>query len=183
MAIDLPGAEMIAFFDVLEAGIVTIAAEAEREITDDVLLQAEGLLEAVTVLSDHIPNGDGQILVSAIANIYIWLEDSKILHQPRKGRPQIEISEHQLEALLSFHFSSATIAEMLQVSVSTIRRRILQYGLEQMTEYADLTDNELDEITAEFVHNSPNGGQKSYEGYLRGMGIHVRRSCIIEALS
>ena len=28
MAIDLPGAEMIAFFDVLEAGIVTIAAEA-----------------------------------------------------------------------------------------------------------------------------------------------------------
>ena len=182
MAIDVPGAEMIAFFDVLEAGIVTIAAEAEREITDDVLLQAEGLLEAVTVLSDHIPNGDGQILVSAIANIYLWLEDSKILHQPRKGRPQIEISEHQLEALLSFHFSSATIAGMLQVSVSTVRRRILQYGLEQMTEYTDLTDNELDEITAEFVHNSPNGGQKSYEGYLRGMGIHVRRSCIRSTL-
>ena len=53
MAINLPGSEMIAFFDVLEAGIVTIAAEAEREITDDVLLQAEGLLEAVTYLSDH----------------------------------------------------------------------------------------------------------------------------------
>ena len=69
MAINLPGAEMIAFFDVLEAGIVTVAAEAEREITDDVLLQAEGLLEAVTYLSDHILNGDGQILVSAIANI------------------------------------------------------------------------------------------------------------------
>ena len=34
---------MIAFFDVLETGIETIAAEAEREITDDVLLQAEGL--------------------------------------------------------------------------------------------------------------------------------------------
>ena len=70
---------------------------------------------------------------------------------------------------------------MLQVSLSTVRRRILQYGLEQMTEYTDLTDNELDEITAEFVHNSPNGGQKSYEGYLR-MGIHVRRSCIRSTL-
>ena len=65
---------------------------------------------------------------------------------------------------------------MLQVSVSTVRRRILQYDLEQMTEYTDLTDTELDEINAEFVHNCPKGGQNSYEGYLRGMGGYTRQT-------
>ena len=63
---------------------------------------------------------------------------------------------------------------MLQVPVSTVRRRIVQFGLEEM-KVSGLTDSELDGITYDFVHIYPNGGQKS--GFLRGRGIHVQRCC------
>ena len=59
--------------------------------------------------------------------------------------------------------------------MSTVRRRIVQFGLEEM-KVSGLTDSELDGITQyDFVHIYPNGGQKS--GFLRGRGIHVQRCC------
>jgi transcriptional regulator GlxA family with amidase domain len=48
----------------------------------------------------------------------------------RRGRPAIEIAEDQLAMLIEHRFSLADIARMMNVSARTIRRRVLQYGLE-----------------------------------------------------
>ena len=84
--------------------------------------------------------------------------------------------------LLCFQFPLADIAQLLQVSVSTIQRRIRQYGLEEENAYSVLSNIELDTITSGFVHENPNGGQKSFEGYLRGKGIKIQRFRIRESL-
>ena len=59
---------------------------------------------------------------------------------------------------------------MLHVSSSTVKRRIVQYGLESMTDYSDITDLQLDMITNQFIINHLCSGEKSFEGYLRQMG-------------
>ena len=55
--------------------------------------------------------------------------------------------------LLEHRFSIADTARMMGVSARTIRRRVLQYGLESFTAYSMLTDHQLDKVTAQFVHN------------------------------
>ena len=121
----------------------------------------------------------------SIADIYTSLENKKILQDHRqcgRGRPCVYVSEEQLSLLLSFQFSVADIASMLRVSSSTVKRRIVQYGLESMTDYSDITDLQLDLIANQFIINHPCSGEKSFEGYLRQMGLRVQRQRIRNSL-
>lgn len=63
---------------------------------------------------------------------------------------------------------------MLQVSTSTVKRRIVQYGLEEIADYSVITDEQLDLIASQFVLNHPCCGEKRFEGYLRHMGLRVQ---------
>ena len=63
-----------------------------------------------------------------------------------------------------------------------MRRRIVEFGLEEMRQYSTLSDSQLDEITSEFVHNNPNSGQISYDGFLRGRGLHIQSNRIRSSL-
>ena len=61
------------------------------------------------------------------------------------GRRRYDISKDQLEHLRSLFFSWKKIADMLQVSVSTIQRRCKEFGLDDKYEsYSDIKDDELD---------------------------------------
>ena len=169
--------EMEDFLSQAEASINRIDIEFNNGSTsrEDLLLEAETLLQDVIFVSELLSPSDGQILLTAVSDVYLWLDDSSREHSSSaRGRPLIDISESQLALLLSFHFSASKIASMLQISVSTVRRRIVQFRLEQMKEFSGLTDSELDSITHDFVHIYPNCGQKSYEGFLRGRGIHIQ---------
>ena len=177
--------EMEDFLSQAEASINRIDIEFNNGSTsrEDLLLEAETLLQDVTFVSELLSPSDGQILLTAVSDVYLWLDDSSREHSSSaRGRPLIDISESQLALLLSFHFSASKIASMLQISVSTVRRRIVQFGLEHMKEFSGLTDSELDSITHDFVHIYPNCGQKSNEGFLRGRGIHIQRYCIRSTL-
>ena len=99
-----------------------------------------------------------------------------------KGRPMLYISEEHLSMLLSFNFSPKAIANMLLVSEKTVRRRIEEFGLQDMRDYSALTDTELDTITIEFVDSHPSSGQITYDGYLRGRGIRVQRQRLHSSL-
>ena len=94
----------------------------------------------------------------------------------QKGRPAITIPETQLALLLEHHFTLADIARMLQVSPRTVRRRIIQYGLEEEASYSELTDSQLDEITRNFVHEHPYSGLRSYGGFLRSAGLRIQQT-------
>lgn len=175
--------EIVQILDEFEAAIGRISTRVESgDDLNDLVLESETLLQDVTFLSDLFPRQDGEVFLRAVADMYLWLENKKIIDQGR-GRPRIEIPCEQLELLLSFQFTPVRIADMLQVSVKTVRRRIEEYGLQEEYQYTPLTDIELDAMTTEFVHNCPRGGQISYDGYLRARGIHVQRNRIRSSLT
>ncbi len=86
----------------------------------------------------------------------------------------MDVSDTQLEHRLSFSFRVRDIAHVLHVSESTIKRRIIQFGFEDKLQRTEISESNLDIITADFVHHFPNGGQNSYDGYLRGKGIRIQ---------
>ena len=175
---------MVQFLDDVELSIRRLSTEAESGVSciEDLLLEAETLLQDVSFLSDLFPAEDGDRFLRAVADIYLWLESKKMVNRQIRGRPLIDIPEEQLALLLSFNFSPGRIADMLRCSAKTVRRRIVEFGLEEMRQYSTLSDSQLDEITAEFVHNNPNSGQISYDGFLRGRGLHIQRNRIRSSL-
>ena len=60
------------------------------------------------------------------------------------GRPAFFIPRDVLQHLLEVHFSVPTIARLLGVSVSTIRRRMTDYHLTVRDTYANIGNEELD---------------------------------------
>lgn len=177
--------DVLLLLDEMEESIRRIvSSETERGVDyGEFLLEVEILLQDVLIVSDLLPMEDGETLLMVVVEIYNWIECQSRRTIVRRGRPQIQIDENQLSLLLSFHFSCVDIANMLKVSPKTIRRRIVQYGLEESASYSSISDTELHAITAEFVHTHPNGGQRTFEGYLRGRGLNVQRRRIREALA
>ena len=86
-----------------------------------------------------------------------------------RGRPLISIPEDQLSALLEYNCTVTDIARMLRVSPRTVRRRIIQYGLENETTFTPVSDSQLDEISTEFVRCFPD----SFQELLRSAGLRV----------
>ena len=154
-AIPTPFFSFPMFFLLVLSGL----AEDETVCKDDLLLDCEVLLQAVIVVSDSLPEQDGDQLVTAIADVYNWLDMKRIDRHCHRGRPRIDIPECQLSLLLSFQFTCVDISRMLQVSPSTVRRRICQFGLEDAAAFTEMSESDLDTITREFVHNNPCGGQ------------------------
>ena len=124
---------------------------------DMLLRQCEDILEVVVYAQDLFPDDSGDAVVKAVSDVYKYLETRK--YAPKRGRP----SATQLEQLLSFHFRISDIANILQVSESTVKRRISQFGLES-TLQTEISDSDLDVLTAVFAHHFPNRRQNSYDG-------------------
>ena len=141
-----------------------------------VLLSTEWLLRDVLLIEELLPP-HGEELASAISDVLAELQeevDQRRIRR-RRGHPSIDIPEDHLVMLLENHFSVADIARMMTVSPRTIRRRVLQYGLENSTAYSDLSDCDLDEITVQYVHTNPHSGRVSYQGFLRSVGLRIQQ--------
>ena len=147
------------------------------------LHQCEDILEVVVYASDLFPAGCGDAIVDAVTEVYKYIEVNCLRDSHRRGRPCVNVSETQLEHLLSFDFRVRDIAHVLHVSESTVKRRIIQFGFENKLQRTDISESDLDIITADFVHHFPNSGQNTYDGYLRGKGIRIQRYRVRESLS
>ena len=102
------------------------------------------------------------------------------------GRPALNITKEQIEYLRCLHFSWEKIAQLLHISVSTLqrRRRSLEIS-DDLEQYSDISDHELDEIYKEItaadtnVSNggflTPNIGRRRFIGALRSRGLRVQR--------
>ena len=101
----------------------------------------------------------------------------------RRGRKRYEISKDQLEHLRSLFFSWEKISRIFRVSISTIRRRRVEFCLnEHFESYTNVTDDELDNIYHSIVTNTtssgpltPNLGRRRFIGALRSRGLRVQR--------
>lgn len=100
--------EMVHFLDQIEDCIDRFSREADNITNlDNLLLEAETLLNDVILVSDLMPPEDGDLLIQCISDIYLWLEEKVRVHRRGRGRgrPQIEITEDQL---MYFNFLQVT---------------------------------------------------------------------------
>ena len=156
---------------------------------DGALLALENVFQRAIVLQPllcvEVP-GFNQITdnIKAILQELTEIEDMIQRESQRctRGRPTICVTEPQLRNLLELHFSQVEIASLFGCSARTVRRRILEYGLQEIIEYSIINDEDLDEIVSTFVADFPCAGQKTLAGYLSSHGYHIQRWRIRESL-
>ena len=89
------------------------------------------------------------------------------------GRPYFQIPLSQLKYLIDSRFSVPQIAKLMDVSVSTIRRRMSASNLSIRATYCALTD-ELDRLIVTIQQQFPNWGNRQMYGYLISINIRVQ---------
>ncbi|XP_068680455.1 uncharacterized protein [Montipora foliosa] len=98
------------------------------------------LTQLIALLSSQIESHDN-------ADFYDALEVSYSaplnLAQPGRGRKRYEITKDQVEHLRSLYFSWEAIADILQVSISTLKRQRKELGLSDFA-YSEISDDELE---------------------------------------
>lgn len=97
------------------------------------------------------------------------------------GRPSFAISQDQLGFLVECSFSVPQIADMLGVSVRTVRRRMSDYGLSIRARYSVITEVELDDIVRGIQQELPMCGNRQMQGHLLSRGYRIQQSRIRES--
>ena len=99
------------------------------------------------------------------------------------GRPSFQISPTQLEFLINNRFSVSQIAQLMGVSVSTLRRCMQTFSLSIHATYSSITDEELDGLVSHMQEQFPNWGNRQMYGYLLSLNIRVQFSRVRESQS
>eukprot|EP00794_Sanderia_malayensis_P012540 gene12540-13826_t len=124
------------------------------------------------------------------SNVAIYsLDVPPLVQSVHAGRPKFEISEEVLLQLRSIGFTWSQIAEMLLVSRWTIRRRVVEFGLQDVTGYSHISDEELDAKVSQFMQRHGTlVGYSIISGHLKSLGLRNKHSseqfcCILEQSS
>ena len=111
------------------------------------------------------------------------LEGPPVFQCGAVGRPRLYISEDVLLNLRSFGFTWEKISEMLLVSRWTLRRRGVEFALDQTTGFSEISNELLDTIVTQFLTNHGNlVGYSIVSGHLRSLGLRVQRDRIRESI-
>ena len=81
------------------------------------------------------------------------MESPELIKSGEVGRPKYLIHEEVLLQLRSSGFTWSKIADMLLVSRWTLQRRVVEFNLQEVTGFSELSDDELDVIVARFMRN------------------------------
>ena len=88
------------------------------------------ILLAVTQVLDVIGQGLAILILGIQSSCSLTSVEGyvpEIVTENRRGRPRLNITKQQMEYLLDLGFSCSKIAGVIGVSLSTIRRRMLEY--------------------------------------------------------
>ena len=97
------------------------------------------------------------------------------------GRPRFDIPNDILSCLIENGFSVPQIAELLGVSVRTVRRRMSEIGLSVREQYSTITDQELDRHVREIQLEFPMCGNRQMCGHLLSRGFRLQQYRVREA--
>lgn len=99
-------------------------------------------------------------------------------------RPWYNISSEALEELCAFSFTWDKIAKILGVSRWTVLRREEKFGLQEMREFSNTTDQELDELARNHISNhGATSGQGYIARYIKSLGLRVQCRRIRESMT
>ena len=97
------------------------------------------------------------------------------------GRPSFAVYPEQLLFLIEIGFSVPQMADMIGVSVRTIRRRMSDFGLAIRAQYSAISDTDLDRIVSEIQTLFPMCGNRQMRGHLLSRGYRIQQSRIRES--
>ncbi len=86
------------------------------------------------------------------------------------------IQNNYIEFLRGFRFSWTSIAQMLEISQSTLYRRLQEFDLSRDVYFTEISDRELDRIIKRIKIDHPHDGERLMSGHLVSMGILVQRT-------
>ena len=166
---------------VLELIIEQFEVASEERVGDFIIL-GEQVLQHAILVEPYV--NDGNIFVDAVREVvqYMMLtqESEASMSQRGRGRPQVEIGEHQLRYLIEQGFKIKDIAKIFGCSTRTIERRLVTFHISRT--YSDISDSELDKLVSEINTLHPNCGEKSVSGRLRSSGYHIQRERVRSSL-
>lgn len=152
---------------------------AYRELLVQEQLDGHPLDRAYTLVSE------------ALANLRALQNEAQIdpqqylppaIHTGCAGRPRFDIPQQQLITLVESGFTGPQMANILGVSLSTVRRRMAQFGLSISAEYATLSDDDLYQLVKEIKHQFPTCGCKQMQGHLQSLGYRIQQLRVREAV-
>ena len=112
------------------------------------------------------------------------LNSPGVFRSGRVGRPSYLLSEEVLQHLRSSDFTWPKIGQMFLVLRWTLRRRIVEYGLEEMTGFSMVSDAQLDNLVECFMCDHGTLVGYSLESrHLRSLGLRVQRDRIRESIA
>jgi len=155
---------------------------------ESVIIRLERIYDMLGTLLTLYPTY--QNLITSLLNIlYILLTEVKGTenknltvnfiskqHFGNKGAPQFDITEQMLEFYIENGFTTKEISQMLNVSESTIKRRISKYKMYIRDTYSDLTDSQLDKEIEDILKEFPNTGYKCMRGFLLHRSIKIQEN-------
>lgn len=89
------------------------------------------------------------------------------------GRPRIVVNIDAAEFLRNSGYTWTEVANALQVNRTTLWRRLKEYGI-HVSQYSDISADELDQTLTEIQRENPNCGQQLMVGYLLAKGIRIQ---------
>ena len=98
-----------------------------------------------------------------------------------RGRPIFQIRSEQLNTLLENGFTVPQIAGILRVYISTVHRRMSEYGLSVRAMYAEISDDELDQLVRDVNQTFPMCENKQMVGHLQARGYRIQQGRIRDA--
>ena len=104
------------------------------------------------------------------------LDVPPLVRSGKAGRPKFEISEEVQLQFRSLGFTWTQIAEMLLVSRWTIRRRVVELGLQGISGYSNISDEDLDVKVGQFMQQHGTlVGCSIISGHLNSLGLRVQQ--------
>ena len=174
--------------DVIIGMATQLNSDLQRALTDSALThssidsflsRAERLLRAAVVLVDTLPGmAENVRLVQSVVRSLSSVGESfggssefgyiapLEFDCAVRGRPRIRLTEDMLIHFLSNRFTIRQMAALLQVSQSTIRRRLNEFGLSVRAQYSNVNDDDLDDLVRELNLRFPNCGYRLMQGHL-----------------
>ena len=118
-------------------------------------------------------------LVDVLQNVVFSSENHEVergvVSRSTPGRPKFEIPRSQLLYLIDHNFNAVQIAKLFGISLSTVRRRMQEQGLDTSQPFTPLTENELDNVVRDIKQSHPKCGYRMVIGHLRSRGLKIQQ--------
>ena len=100
----------------------------------------------------------------------------------KPGAPKLNTSLNMLMYYLGSGFTIPDVSAMLNVSCSTLKRRMKKYGIRKSNFYSLMKDDKLHKVIVSILKDFPNSGYKIKKGFLLSRGHRMQENKTRESM-